>query len=182
MRPLMSRVQVFFFFSIYLELKSDLFPKQRFRLRVSGLRSVLRVIGLVDYSGHPQPPQRTGHGCTVGVNRDPPVWPSTQGRMVEVPERQPYVRWTTTYHDYEEMRNMDFSPHTPPRAARDYDLVDFGITSTSRHSTISSTSSFVGFSLVLVITWRDSALHCTESLSRFNSFRNLRLPLMAIGT
>ena len=24
-------------------------------------------------------------------------------RMVEVPERQPYVRWTTTYYDFEEM-------------------------------------------------------------------------------
>ena len=33
------------------------------------------------------------------------------GRMVEVPERQLYVRWMTTYHDFEEMRNMDFSPH-----------------------------------------------------------------------
>ena len=28
--------------------------------------------------GHPQPPDRSQHGCTVGVNRDPPVWPSTQ--------------------------------------------------------------------------------------------------------
>ena len=33
------------------------------------------------------------------------------GRMVEVPERQPYVRWTTTYYFFEEMRNMDLSPH-----------------------------------------------------------------------
>ena len=63
---------------------------------------------------------------------------------------------------------MDLSPHTPPRLARGYNLVDFGITSTSRHWAISSTSSFVGFSLVLVITWHDSALHCTASLSRFN--------------
>ena len=37
--------------------------------------AVLRIIGHVDFLGHPQPPQRTGHGCTVGVNRDPPVWP-----------------------------------------------------------------------------------------------------------
>ena len=37
---------------------------------MSGLRCVLRIIGLVDYLGHPQSPQRTGHGCTVGVNRD----------------------------------------------------------------------------------------------------------------
>ena len=28
--------------------------------------------------GHPQPPDRSQHGCTVGVNRDPPVWLSTQ--------------------------------------------------------------------------------------------------------
>ena len=31
------------------------------------------------------------------------------GRMVEVPERQPYVRWTTAYYVSEEMRNMDLS-------------------------------------------------------------------------
>ena len=55
------------------------------------------------------------------------------GRTVEVPERQPYVRWTTTYYVFEEMRNMDLSPHTPPRPARGYDLVDLGITSTSCH-------------------------------------------------
>ena len=34
------------------------------------------------------------------------------GRMVEVPERQSYVRRTTTYYVFEEMRNMDLSPHT----------------------------------------------------------------------
>ena len=41
------------------------------------------------------------------------------GRMVEVPERQPYVRWTTTYYDFEEMRNMDLSPHK--KASRLYE-------------------------------------------------------------
>ena len=39
------------------------------------LRVFLWIIGDL---GHSQLPQRTGHGCTVGVNRDPPVWPSTQ--------------------------------------------------------------------------------------------------------
>ena len=43
-----------------------------------GLRVCLWLIGLGHYVGHPQPPQRTGHGCTVGVNRDPPVWLSIQ--------------------------------------------------------------------------------------------------------
>ena len=32
----------------------------------------------MDFLGHPQPPDRCQHGCTVDVNRDPPVWPSTQ--------------------------------------------------------------------------------------------------------
>ena len=70
-------------------------------------------------------------------------------KMVEVSERQPYVSWTTTYYDFEEMKNMDLSPHTPPRPARGYDLVDFGITSTSLNDLIH--------------------LHCTESLCKFNS-------------
>ena len=43
-----------------------------------GLRVFLWCIGLLDYIGHPQPPDRSQHGCFVGVNRDPPVWPSIQ--------------------------------------------------------------------------------------------------------
>ena len=35
------------------------------------------------------------------------------GRRVEVPERQLDVRWTTTYYDFEEMRNVDFIPSHP---------------------------------------------------------------------
>ena len=42
--------------------------------------------------GHPQPPWRTRHGCTVGVNRDPPVCSRCPGSMASVAERQPYVR------------------------------------------------------------------------------------------
>ena len=52
-------------------------------------------------------------------------------RVVKVPERQPYVRWTTTYYVFEEMKNMDVSPCTPP--ARGHDLVDLGITTVSCH-------------------------------------------------
>ena len=77
-----------------------------------GLRCVLRIIGLVDYLGHPQPPDRSQHGCTVGVNRDPPVWPSTQAGWWRYQSASPYVRWTTTYYDCEEKRNMDLSPYT----------------------------------------------------------------------
>ena len=43
-----------------------------------GLRVFLWFIGLIQYIGHPQPPDRSQHGCTVGVNRDPPVWLSIQ--------------------------------------------------------------------------------------------------------
>ena len=44
-----------------------------------GLRIFLWLIGLVNYVGHPTAsPVDTGHGCTVGVNRDPPVWLSIQ--------------------------------------------------------------------------------------------------------
>ena len=43
--------------------------------------------------GHPQPPWRTRHGCTVGVNRDPPVCFRCPSSMASVAERQPYVRW-----------------------------------------------------------------------------------------
>ena len=48
--------------------------------RSSALCSTLVCAALGSWSclGHPQPPDRSQHGCTVGVNRDPPVWPSTQ--------------------------------------------------------------------------------------------------------
>ena len=42
--------------------------------------------------GHPQPPDRSQHGCTVGVNRDPPECFRCPGSMASVAERQPYVR------------------------------------------------------------------------------------------
>ena len=58
--------------------------------------------------GHPQPPWRTRHGCTVGVNRDPPVCSRCPGSMASVAERQPYVRWTTTY-DFKETWIIDVS-------------------------------------------------------------------------
>ena len=35
-----------------------------------------------------QPPWRTSHGCTVGIDRDPPVWCSHPGKMMRTPERQ----------------------------------------------------------------------------------------------
>ena len=44
-----------------------------------GLRVFLWCSGLCDYIGHPQPPDRSQHGCTVRVNRDPPVCGSLVG-------------------------------------------------------------------------------------------------------
>ena len=32
-------------------------------------------------ASNPQPPHRSGHGCTVGYDRDPPVWCPPPGRM-----------------------------------------------------------------------------------------------------
>ena len=39
----------------------------------------------VSYS---QPPWRTRHGCTVGIDWDPPVWCSHPSRTTRTPERQ----------------------------------------------------------------------------------------------
>ena len=58
--------------------------------------------------GHPQPPWRTRHGCTVGVNWDPPVCSRCPSSMASVAERQPYVRWTTAY-DFKETWIIDVS-------------------------------------------------------------------------
>ena len=68
-------------------------------------------------------------GCQPGLTR----LALHPGRMVEVPERQPYVHWTSTYNVFEEMWNMWMYSCTSPRPARGHDLVDLGITSTSCH-------------------------------------------------
>ena len=39
-------------------------------------------------ASYPQPPDRSQHGCTVGIDRDPPMWHLHRGRVVELPERQ----------------------------------------------------------------------------------------------
>ena len=89
------------------------FPAQISRRHVSGLRCVLRIVGLVDYLGHPQPPPRRELGCTAGGNRDPPVWPSTQAGWWRYQSASlTYVgRLRTTCCIFEEMRNVDLSPH-----------------------------------------------------------------------
>ena len=79
----------------------------RVRLRCVPHLSVL-CSGSWSCLGHPQPPWRTRHGCTVGVNRDPPVCSRCPGSMASVAERQPYVRWTTTY-DFKETWFIDVS-------------------------------------------------------------------------
>ena len=102
----------------------------RVRLHCVPHLSVLRS-GSWSCLGHPQPPWRTRHGCTVGVNRDPPVCFRCPGSMASVAERQPYVRWTTTY-GLKETWFIDVSSCTPPRPGRGYDLVDFGSTPVER--------------------------------------------------
>ena len=64
----------------------------RVRLRCAPHLSVL-CSGSWSCLGHPQPPWRTRHACTVGVNRDPPVCSRCPASMASVAERQPYVRW-----------------------------------------------------------------------------------------
>ena len=39
-------------------------------------------------TSYPQPPLQREHGCTVGIDRDPPVWHLHVGRTMEVQERQ----------------------------------------------------------------------------------------------
>ena len=60
-----------------------------------GLRVLLRFIGLIRYIGHPQPPQLYWARCQPGPTRVA-LHP---GRMMEKPERQPYIHWTT-YYEY----------------------------------------------------------------------------------
>ena len=43
-------------------------------------------------ASYPQPPLRRGHGCTVGIDRDPPVWPSTQAGWWRYQSASSYVR------------------------------------------------------------------------------------------
>ena len=47
----------------------------------------------VAVTSYPQPPDRGPHGCTVGIDRDPPVWHLHPSRAVEVPERQLLLAW-----------------------------------------------------------------------------------------
>ena len=95
-----------------------------------GLRVLLWFIGLLDYIGHPQPPQLNWARVYCGCQPGPTGVALHPGRMMEKPERQPYVHWTTCY-DFEETWIIDVSSCTPPRPGRGYDLVDFGITSLS---------------------------------------------------
>ena len=46
---------------------------------------------VVDLASNPQPPPALGAPCTVGLDRDPPVWHSQPGRMMRVSERQLFV-------------------------------------------------------------------------------------------
>ena len=88
-----------------------------------GLRVLLSWIGLVKYVGHPQLPQSYWARVYCGCKPGPTRVALHPGRMMEKPERQPYIYWTTCY-DFEETRNIELCSYTPPRPVRDYDLVD----------------------------------------------------------
>ena len=80
--------------------KEQLFGSRSLR-RVIGLLHILLVLHIHSYTAvdswtilwatHSLLPLWE-HGCTVGVNRDPPVCFRCPGSMASVAERQPYVR------------------------------------------------------------------------------------------
>ena len=84
-----------------------------------GLRVLLRFIGLIYYIGHPQPHQLNWARVYCGGQPGPTRVALHPGRMMEKPERQPYVHWTTCY-DY--------------RGDVDYRRVFLHIADESRHS------------------------------------------------
>ena len=69
------------------------------------------------------PPWRTRHGCTVGIDRDPPVSYFHPGRVVEVPERQllrtSWCCWCNSTRGrfccWWFCGDVLFNIHTPPR-------------------------------------------------------------------
>ena len=77
-----------------------------------GLRTFLWSIGLVNYVGHPQPPQSYWARVYCGCKPGPTRVALHPGRMMEKPERQPYIHWTTCY-DFEEMRNIELCSYIP---------------------------------------------------------------------
>ena len=80
-----------------------------------GLRTFLWSIGLVYYVGHPQPPQSYWARVYCGCQPGPTRVALHPGRMMEKPERQPYIHWTTFY-DFEETRNIELCSYkTPPK-------------------------------------------------------------------
>ena len=76
-----------------------------------GLRIYLWSIGLVRYTGHPQPPQSYWARVYCGCQPGPTRVALHPGRMMEKPERQPYIHWTTCY-DFEETRNIELCSYT----------------------------------------------------------------------
>ena len=91
--------------------------KMKRKGKVYGLRTFLWSIGLVYYVGHPQPPQSYWARVYCGCKPGPTRVALHPGRMMEKPERQPYIHWTTFY-DFEETRNIELCSYTPPRPVR----------------------------------------------------------------
>ena len=91
--------------------KSAKKKRKVFFYKLYGLRIFLWLIGLVNYVGHPQPPQSNWARVYCGCKPGPTRVALHPGRMMEKPERQPYIHWTTCY-DFEEMRNIELCSYT----------------------------------------------------------------------
>ena len=94
------------------------------------LRVRPRCVVLVELLGPPTASWPKSARVYCGCKPGPTRVALHPGRMVEEPERQPYVRWTTCY-DFKETWIIDVYSCTPPRPVRVHDLVDPGSTSTS---------------------------------------------------
>ena len=105
------------------------FPNDWSELVFEIQRVFLWCIGLLDYVGHPQPPQLNWARLYCWCRPGPTRVALHPGRVVKEPERQPYIHWTTCY-DFEEMRITELCSYTPPRPVRVHDLVDSGSTLT----------------------------------------------------
>ena len=88
------------FFFIFFHFSTFQFVKKQF-LRdfhlswdvVVGLLVLLVVLCGAWSVSYRQPPLRREHGCTVGIDREPPVWCSHPGRMMRTSDRQLLCAW-----------------------------------------------------------------------------------------
>ena len=62
--------------------------------RTACLASRVACVRAWSWLSHPRPPDRSQDGCTVGVDRDPPVCSRCPGSMASVAERQLVLCWS----------------------------------------------------------------------------------------